>query len=95
VEELEERLRDKDAELERQVAAAVSEVQEQSVADQERLLSMERRKWCIRSTASAWECAKEVAYGELELVRSNRHFVEVTLAGLDASMQQLRQSLMC
>ncbi|KAF8592059.1 hypothetical protein K439DRAFT_1626558 [Ramaria rubella] len=88
--DLEERLRDKDTEWERNVAVAIAQVHQQSQADQDRLLNLERRKASIRSAASAWECAQEVACSELELIRANRRFVEVTLAGLDASMAQLR-----
>ena len=95
VEELEARLRDKDVEWGREIAAAVSQAQAQCVIDRERLLSMERRKWRIQTSTLAWGCAQETASNELELVRANRLFVEIALAGLDVSIQQLRQSSVC
>jgi len=91
IDELEARLQDKDVEWECEIAAAVSRVEAQSVTDRERLLSIERRKWRVRSATMAWECAKETACNELELIRSNRRFVEVILAGLDVAIPQLRQ----
>ena len=89
--EIEGRLRDKDAEWERLVMTAVAQVQEQDMADRERLLRLEQRRGSIRSAAMAWESARGIACNELELLRCNKRFVEVTLAGLDVIMQQLRQ----
>ena len=88
--EIEGRLRDKDAEWERLVMIAIAQVQEQDRADQERLSRLEQRRGNIRSAAMAWESARKIACSELELLRCNKRFVEVTLAGLDATMQQLR-----
>ena len=88
--EIEERLRDKDVECDHRVVAAVAELQAQYQANQERLVSVEQRKGSMRSAAVAWKSVRDIACSELELVRYNRRFVEVTLAGLDASMGQLR-----
>lgn len=89
--EAEERLRDKDAEWERLVRTVVAQVQEQDLADKEQLLRLEQRRGCTRSATIAWERTREIACSELELLRCNKRFVEVTLAGLDVTMQQLRQ----
>jgi chromosome segregation ATPase len=89
--EIEGRLRQKDVEWEQLVTTAVAQVQERDRADQERISNMKQRQGSIHSAIAAWENAKEIACSELELLRCNKHFLEVTLAGLDVSVHQLRK----
>lgn len=44
---------------------------------------------CAGSAAEAWSAVRDVADGELELVHANRDMLDVLLAGLNQSYQQL------
>jgi len=90
---LESQIRQAQVVREQAIQEALQQLQERAQVSHFAALRAQQQKMtavtCAGTATEAWSAVRDVAEGELELVRSNRDTLAVLLAGLDQSHQQL------